>query len=70
MSQHSQAGGASHHGITCPWLGLESGRSKMEITTLLPNQTLPVNTLDIEAETLVCGTDEEAIYTVDLPGIR
>ena len=42
----------------------------MEITTLLPNQNLPVNTIDIESQTLTCGTDEEAIYVVDLPAIR
>ncbi|WAR08209.1 NUP43-like protein [Mya arenaria] len=63
-------GGAQQPQITSPWLGLESGRSKMEISTLLPNQSLPINTLDIDGETLICGSDEEAIYTIDIPGIR
>lgn len=68
--QHAHPNGAGNLGITSPWLALESGRQKMEITTVLPNQTLPVNTIDIESETLLCGTDEEAIYCIDIPGIR
>lgn len=57
-------------GISSPWLSIDSGRNKMEITTLLPSQNLPVNTIDIESQTLVCGTDEEALYIIDLPAIR
>lgn len=68
--QHPHPNGAGSLGITSPWLALESGRQKMEITTLLPNQTLPVNSIDIETQTLLCGTDEEAIYSIDIPGIR
>jgi len=64
------SGGPQSLPITSPWLGLESGRSKMEISTLLPNQSLPINSLDIEDHTLVCGSDEEAIYTIDIPAIR
>lgn len=71
FSQYSQTGsGTGNLGITSPWLALESGRQKMDITTLLPNQTLPVNTIDIVSQTLLCGSDEEAIYTIDIPGIR
>lgn len=70
FSQRLPPGGAVNQGIPSPWLNLESGRNRMEITTLLPNQCLPINSLDIEAETLVCGTDEEAVYTIDLSEIR
>ena len=56
--------------ISSPWLSIDSSRNKMEIFSLLPNQNLPVNTLDIESQTLICGTDEEAIYAIDLPAIR
>ena len=56
--------------VSSPWLSIDANRNKMEITTLLPNQNLPVNTIDIESQTLTCGTDEEAIYVVDLPAIR
>lgn len=65
-----QGTGPTVGGVSSPWLSLDAGRHKMEITTVLPNQTLPVNTLDIESQTLLCGTDEEAIYTIDIPGIR
>lgn len=67
FTQHHQTSTPS---IVSPWLSIDSGRNKMEITTLLPSQNLSVNTLDIESQTLICGTDEEALYTIDLPSIR
>ncbi|KAL4232719.1 Nucleoporin Nup43 [Mactra antiquata] len=71
FTQHSQQNsGSSNLGITSPWLAIESGRQKMDITTLLPNQTLPVNTIDILSQTLLAGSDEESIYMLDVPGIR
>ncbi|KAK3580498.1 hypothetical protein CHS0354_001096 [Potamilus streckersoni] len=56
---------------SCPWLTLDVSRHKMDITSLLPTQkNLPVNSIDIERQILLCGTDEEAIYAMELPAIR
>ncbi|XP_041353900.1 nucleoporin Nup43-like isoform X2 [Gigantopelta aegis] len=52
-----------------PWLTLESSRHKLDITSLLPTKSLPVNSLDIEGNALICGTDSETIYTVCLAGL-
>ncbi|XP_050392857.1 nucleoporin Nup43 [Patella vulgata] len=53
-----------------PWISIESSRHKLEINSLLPNKSLPVNSLDIQNYTLLCGTDSETIYTVPLPNLR
>ncbi|XP_005089321.1 nucleoporin Nup43 [Aplysia californica] len=57
-------------GISSPWLSLETSRQKLDIASLLPNKSLPVNSLDIETSTLLCGTDSETIYSIDLPMLR
>ena len=56
--------------ISSPWLSLETSRQKLDIASLLPNKSLPVNSLDIEASNLLCGTDSETIYSIDLPMLR
>jgi hypothetical protein len=61
--------GAGNVSITSPWLTLESGRQKLDVKSKL-NLTLPINTVDIISEVLLCGSDEEAVYAVDIPGIR
>ncbi|XP_055887410.1 nucleoporin Nup43-like isoform X2 [Biomphalaria glabrata] len=53
--------------IVSPWLSLETSRHKLDISSLLPNKSLPVNSLDIDTSTLLCGTDSETIYSVHLP---
>ncbi|KAK0044597.1 nucleoporin Nup43 [Biomphalaria pfeifferi] len=53
--------------IVSPWLSLETSRHKLDISSLLPNKSLPVNSLDIDTSTLLCGTDSETIYSVQLP---
>uniref|UniRef100_A0A0B7A1P2 Uncharacterized protein n=2 Tax=Arion vulgaris TaxID=1028688 RepID=A0A0B7A1P2_9EUPU len=58
---------AKSGGITSPWLSLETSRHKLDIASLLPNKSLPVNSLDIESSTLLCGTDSETIYSINLP---
>ena len=70
MSSHAGVGGGMGSADGSIWLAMEAGRNKMDITTLLQNQTRPVNSIDISANVLLCGTDDEAIYTVDLPSIR
>ena len=46
------------------WLGSEAAKHRMQVTDVLPGSTMPVNTLDIQDKTLICGTDSEQIYTV------
>ncbi|ESO85758.1 hypothetical protein LOTGIDRAFT_221179 [Lottia gigantea] len=52
-----------------PWISVESSRHKLEINSLLPNKSLPVNSLDIQDSILLCGTDSETIYTVPVPNL-
>ncbi|XP_069463823.1 nucleoporin Nup43 [Ambystoma mexicanum] len=44
------------------WLSSDPTKSRIDITTLLSNQLLSVNSLDVLGQCLVCGTDTEAIY--------
>ncbi|KAI5193881.1 nucleoporin Nup43 isoform X1 [Manis pentadactyla] len=44
------------------WLSTDPAKDRIEITSLLPNRTLSVNSLDVLGPCLVCGTDAEAIY--------
>lgn len=53
-------------GQQSPWLGLEAS-SKLEINSLICNKSLSVNTLDIEGSLLLCGTDSENIYSINMP---
>jgi hypothetical protein len=40
----------------------------MEINDILPgDNNMPINTLDIDGNTLICGSDNEAIFIV--PGL-
>uniref|UniRef100_A0A6I8NSL2 Nucleoporin 43 n=1 Tax=Ornithorhynchus anatinus TaxID=9258 RepID=A0A6I8NSL2_ORNAN len=48
--------------IVSSWLSTDPAKDRMEITSLLPNKTLSVNSLDVLGPCLVCGTDAEAIY--------
>jgi hypothetical protein len=47
-----------------------SDNKKMEINSLIDDNILPVNSLDIESQTLICGTDSESIITIKLPSLR
>ena len=49
---------------TSAWLGSEASKHRMDVSDLLAGNTMPVNTLDIQSTTLICGTDGEQIYTV------
>lgn len=50
------------------WLSPDN--SKMEINSLIDDNILPVNSVDIESQTLLCGTDSESIITIRLPSMR
>ena len=47
---------------TSPWLVSDAAKHNLDITNLLSCNTMPANSIDILDNTLVCGTDGEAIY--------
>ena len=47
-----------------PWLSGAVLRGKVDISNLLPTNKLPVNSLDVESEHVVCGTDSEMLFLV------
>ena len=49
---------------TNPWLASEASKHRMDITDVLPGSTMPVNSIDIVGNTLLCGTDAEQIVMV------
>ena len=54
-----------------PWLGSEASKTRgLDVTDLLAGNTMPVNTIDIEGNILLCGTDGEQIYVVRNIAIR
>ncbi|KAK3776488.1 hypothetical protein RRG08_023837 [Elysia crispata] len=67
----SITGATGSNSISSPWLSLveTASSNKLDIASLLPNKSLPVNSLDIQAATLLCGTDSETIYTIPLPAL-
>lgn len=51
-----------------PWLLAGTKKDMLETYSLLPVNNLPVNSLDVDGRSLICGTDGEAIIIVqDLP---
>ena len=56
--------------FTSSWLASDATKHRLEITDLLPGNTMPVNTLDIYGNTLLCGTDGEQIYTINNLSIK
>ncbi|XP_077977336.1 nucleoporin Nup43-like [Glandiceps talaboti] len=47
------------------WLSSDTSKHRnLEVTTLLPHNKMPVNSIDIESNHLLCGTDGEAIYVI------
>ncbi|XP_064628624.1 nucleoporin Nup43-like [Lineus longissimus] len=51
-----------------PWTTNESTKHRMEINDILPgDNNMPINTLDINGNTLICGSDNEAIFII--PGL-
>ncbi|XP_064913537.1 nucleoporin Nup43 isoform X1 [Columba livia] len=53
---------AINQSVVSAWLSNDPTKDRMEITNLIPNQTLSVNSLDVLGPCLVYGTDAEAIY--------
>ncbi|GAB1608792.1 nucleoporin Nup43-like [Argonauta hians] len=55
-----------------PWGSGMTDRHKIEITALLEggSYSLAMNSLDVAEEVLLCGGDNESIYTIPLPNLR
>ncbi|XP_006891704.1 PREDICTED: nucleoporin Nup43-like [Elephantulus edwardii] len=60
---HSLSGQANaNQPLLSSWLSTDPAKDRIEITSLLSNNILPVNSMDVSGSCLVCGTDAEAIY--------
>ena len=55
---------ASQSQTTSPWLACQASRHQLDITDLLPGNTMPVNSIDIVDTTLLCASDAEQIICV------
>uniref|UniRef100_A0A8D2LYN5 Nucleoporin 43 n=1 Tax=Varanus komodoensis TaxID=61221 RepID=A0A8D2LYN5_VARKO len=53
---------AASESVISAWLSNDPTKDRMEITNLISNPTLSVNSLDILGSCLVYGTDAESIY--------
>ena len=51
---------------TSPWLN----NDQVDISHVLPSNIMPVNSIDVEGDKLVCGTDGEAVFVVNGLGLR
>lgn len=47
-----------------PWLNCNASKHRLEITSLLKYSTLPINSVDIMNNVLLCGSDNEAVYII------
>ena len=47
-----------------PWISGAVQQGRVDVSNLLPNNKLPVNSLDIESSHVVCGTDSEMLFLV------
>lgn len=49
---------------TNPWLSCDATKHRLDIRTLLPDNRLPINSLDVASTTLLCGADNESFYII------
>ncbi|XP_044740603.1 nucleoporin Nup43 [Chrysoperla carnea] len=47
------------------WLNADLSKDKLEILSLMPNLNLPMNSLDVNRDKVLCGCDNEAIYVIN-----
>lgn len=47
-----------------PWLVCTATKHRMEINSLLASNRLPINSLDVQHNTLLCGGDNEAFFII------
>jgi len=50
--------------VSNPWLQCDAAKHRLDIYSLIPSSHLPINSLDVDGNTLLCGSDNEALYMV------
>ncbi|GAB6030383.1 Nucleoporin Nup43 [Chamberlinius hualienensis] len=50
--------------VSTPWLLWNASKQNLDICSLIPSSTKPINSLDILQDILLCGSDNEAFYTL------
>ena len=50
--------------VSCPWLNSEAVKNRVEVSSLMAKQPLPLNTLDSIGNSVVFGGDNEAFYVI------
>lgn len=48
----------------CPWLS-KNLKNRITVYSVIQNLHLPINSLDVRANLVVCGCDNEAIYLIN-----
>lgn len=51
-------------GVASSWLTLDTTRRYLDVLSLLPAGPLPVNSLDVTEDRLVCGGDNHVLHCV------
>jgi hypothetical protein len=44
------------------WLNSDVAKHRLEVFTLMPQLHMPINSLDVSRNRVVCGCDNEAVY--------
>lgn len=65
LSFHQNQTAVDDPASTSVWLYVDANKHKMETFSLIPFNTSPVNTFDVNTSRLICGTDNEAIIAVN-----
>ncbi|XP_075223788.1 nucleoporin 43 [Lycorma delicatula] len=47
-----------------PWLSSDAAKHRMEVFSLMPVISQPINSLDVNHTRLICGCDNEAVYVI------
>lgn len=47
----------------CPWMS-RNVKNRINVYSLIQNLHLPINSLDVQQNSVLCGCDNEAIYLI------
>ncbi len=61
---HVETDSTSSVPTSCPWLSDTVQQGKVSIRDYSPGHSISINSLDVESQRLVCGTDAETLYLV------
>ena len=50
--------------VQTSWLTLDASKRYLDVLSLLPAGALPVNSLDVSDDRLVCGGDNEVLHCI------